>query len=169
MGKRTQLNHGDFTSIVLSTLASKSAKQTNTNIDGTREQGIKLRRIKANMTYTGKTAGEGPISVGLTAGLTAAEVAEAIVADPQRFEDPGSSEKANRRVFPVWFIGDGSTQTDTNPEQNTQLLVDIHAPTWEIPEEQALNWYAFNHDSGALTNGIGIDIINVIVYDWLED
>ncbi len=72
MGRRTQLTR-DQTTIVVGTLAADASKQTNTKIDGARQQGIKVKRVKAGMTFNAKTTAEGPIEVGLTTGLSAAE------------------------------------------------------------------------------------------------
>ncbi len=167
---RTQLNYDDEVIITLSTLGLRTAITRDSDIDSTRLQGATLRKVKASMFFDGKTTGEGPITVGLAADLSAVEIKEALGGDPQRFKDPGKAEEANRRVFPIWVIPRNATASSPTPNPDSVYLRNIGVPSWKLIEGTTLRWFAFNaNSSAALTDGTLVRISAVVVSRWEMD
>ncbi len=71
----------------LSTLAAATAITAVTKVDAGRSLGFRVAKLNIAATVEGKTAGEGGIMWGLAANMTAVEIAEALVADPQASSD----------------------------------------------------------------------------------
>ncbi len=165
---RTQVIHDAETLLTLGALGQSTASIVNTKTDGSNEQGIKLKTLKGAMYFDGKTTAEGPIAIGIAAGLSASEIAEAFTADPQRHEDPNASEAANRKVFPIWLISRRSTQSNDDISDNVRSIRDLRAPTWTLDESEALVWFAFNYGA-ALTTGTIIRLTSHRVIDWERD
>ncbi len=169
---RTQLVVNNRVLITPGALLTKAAKTQGSNrLDGATEQGFKLKKCKAAMSWSGKTDGDGGILVGIHRGLTAAEVAEFYEANPQFFKDPSDSEEGNRAVFPVWFIPEQGTDQwgTTNHNSLNEKLWNIKVPTWEFIEGRSLSWHAFNCGTGTLTSGLLILIAAIYVIEWLRD
>lgn len=159
---RTQVVH-DQKTLTLGALAGGTAILV--ELLGAADQGRKLTKIKAAMEMKGKTAAEGGIIFGFCTGLSATEVAACLLANPTRFKDPDLAEAANRRVFPVWYHNDTGTAMINAIEH--YLIVDRKVPSWTIPEEQSLHFFAFAHTS--LTSGTIADIIATMVFKWDHD
>ncbi len=124
-----------------------------------------MEKIKLAISFKGKTVGEGPIVVGLSnLDLSNAEIAEAIIADPQHSEDTTGMEQTNRKIFPVWVIPAGLAA-----ESEIQMLRTIPYPWREVMEGSGLKFWAFNADGNTLTTGTEITISGVIVGRWLRD
>ncbi len=140
-----------------------------TKFDTSREQGFKFSKMKTAILLSGKTAGEGPISYGFAIN-DAAETEEAIEADPQRSRDPGESEKANRRVYPVGIIPISATgmQVLLDPDSIMNLKTLRDWPQWSIIEGEALEFWAYNHGS-TLTTGANLFIKVLAIGKWLRD
>ncbi len=161
---------GDITRIAPGGLASLGAFNAATNIDGNRTQGVTMIKVKAAMIWDGKTEGEGPLTVGIAAGVSSAEIAKMFVADPQFHEDPNSAEAANRKVFPVWLIPEIGTQSQkAGGVEGPIHIKSIGIPSWKLREDESLQWFVFNHSSGALTTGTNIEIFNLMLYKWERD
>ncbi len=153
----------------LGALTSLTASTNALLIDGARDQGVKLLKLKAAISLRNKTAGEGPITVGIAIGVSAAEIAEAIVADPQGISDDPALQRSQRRVFPIWYFGKEVANTADLSEGPVKKLEDVDIPWKMIEEGLNMFWYAFNHDSSDLTTGTSIDIVSVAVQEWLRD
>ncbi len=168
---RTQLVHDERLTITLGALATKAAILVNTPIDALREQGCRLKKVKAWMEYNGHTNTEGPIIVGLAAGLSNAEIAEALSADPQHWKDISASEEANRRVYPVWVISSNGqlSGSSTAVQFEPGRLRNIGVPSWLIIEGEALSWFAFNSFTSDLSTGTIVDIVTTYVTTWESD
>ncbi len=154
----------DIIENAIGAVSASAAKQIATKWDASRLQGGRIKKMKAFMSYEGKTDGEGPIIVGLTHGLSVLEVAEALVADPQGEDDVPAIEESNRPVYPIWVIVPDGTESSRSP---LNLYRTIKYPWKRIPEGVALNWFVFSRD--ALTTGITMDISSVTVLEWERD
>ncbi len=164
MGNRKHVVHVSE-AITFSTLASRTAIINNTVIDGNRRNGLLMDYIKGQISFTGKTAGEGPIIVGFcSSDLLVNEVTEAFGADSQQVNDPNVSEQAHREVYPVWSIGHGMTSM-------------IELRSWQkikyswrnVEEGKGISLFAFNADSGALTTGMTLSFDGVVIGEWGTD
>ena len=152
--------------ITVGALATLSAVKGNTVIDGSRENGVRIEKMKAALSWHNKTADDGPCTVGLcNSDLSPAEVAECMVADPQKPLDTPASEQSMRNIFPVWLIDKASTGTGNLVQEYT----DIRYPWKEILEGDGLSWFLFNHDSATLTVNFVCEIPMVIIGSWLDD
>ncbi len=149
--------------ITVGTLANNTAIIGNTNIDATREQGIRLKQLKAGYLLTGQTGDEGPLIYGWCLELTAVEVAEAILADPQDSEDTNAKDNANRKVFPVGIFG-VSTQIEMNRD-----LKEVNFPWKEIIEGATLKWFVFNASGSTFTTGAVAHLFAATVQEWARD
>ncbi len=167
---RTQVIHDLDITLTLGTLAQNTALKVNAKVDNTREQGAEMEKVRAKMEWRGKTTNEGPIIVGISVDLSATEIAEALVADPQKFEDTGSANEANRKVFPIWkipFISTGSA-VGSGADYAVTELRDVRMPSWHVMEGSFLGWWAFNVGA-ALTTGSLIHIAAGYVTKWMRD
>ncbi len=153
------------TEITLGALAANDTIIANTPLDGSREQGFRIKQLKATCTFKNKTGGEGPIGVGFAKDLTNAEVEEALEADPQDQHDVPAVEQGNRRVFPIWTIG----EAETGIGQPVYHLREVRFPWKEFLEGEGLQVFAHNWDDTVLTTGTRVHITVVVVYEWLKD
>lgn len=161
-----QMRSYDDVEMALSTLAAGAVIKGQLKIDGSREQGIRLSKMKAACSISGKTTGEGPIIVGLcNTDLSVTEVAEAFAADPQKELDTPASEQVMREVFPIWHFGKGvlTGQGDAQPYR------EVRYPWKDVIEGNGLSWFAINLDSGSLTTGTLVDVSSVTIGEWRED
>ena len=168
---RTQVVH-DGNNFALGALAARTAVVNATKVDASRRQGMQLSKLKIFFQATSKTANDGPILIGLAKDLGAAEIAEALEADPQYHEDPGAAERANRQLFPTEVIPSDCTSYNgaVNWDSTSSRLRNIGFPSWEIEEGAALFIFAFNQHSGqALTTGTILHWTMVTVGRWLDD
>ncbi len=166
---RTQLSHQYSTGNALGTLGAATTLLVATRIDASQFQGAKIAKVKGYVSWSAKTATEGPIIWGVCAGVSAAEVTEALLADPQRMDDPGESEKGNRKVFPIGIIPAASTSSSVALAENPPFIRNWRVPSWSMLEEEAFNLFFFNRDSGALTTGTLIEFGLSVVTRWLDD
>ncbi len=163
---RGQLSH-EYTLISVGALAALTATAVDLKIDQNREQGCRINFMKAAMRYEAKTGNEGPLEVGFSVGLGGSEIGTAFAADPQKFEDPSSSEEGNRKVYPVWVIG--FDVTALAQEQRALPKVDIGIPRWTVEEGENLSAFVYNHDSSALTSGTAVRVWTTTYTRWLRD
>ncbi len=153
------------TELQVGALLNLAAISAATTLDGAREQGVRIKQMKLGMSYKNKTAGEGPIIVGIcSTTLSATEMAEALVADPQGIEDPPATEQGNRRMYPIWVIPAGPSDDDT-----THVLEEVRYPWKEMDEGSGIKIFAFNIDGNTLTTGTEITVFGPVVQEWLRD
>ncbi len=162
MAGRQQVQHL-VDAIAMGTLANVTAIIGNTNMDSTRNQGVRIKQFKAAFHLTGNTAGEGPIVFGLCTELTAVEVAECMNADPQGIEDTDASDKANRKVFPIGIFNSSANDNDHHE------LEEVKYPWKELPEGATLKWFVFNVSGAALTTGAIGTMTAAVVQEWMRD
>ncbi len=167
---RTQLIH-DSDNFALTALAAGAAVVDATKVDGSRAQGVTLKRVVGHIAVEQKTAGQGPLIIGIAAEENAANIAEAFAADPQRFGAAGSAEEANRRVLPMLTIADDQTGLGNISPGNLQdgRWWDWNVPSWKLEEGQNLVLFAYNADP-SVTNDTGLVWWEaVFVTRWLDD
>lgn len=113
----------------------------------------------------GRTATEGPLVYGIASSeLTAAEIAEAITADPQGPDDVPDSEQVTREVFII-----GEFKPNVLLDSGLTMMTRIHYPWKEVNEEQGLVYFVMNRSGGALTTGSLIKFTGFILGEWLSD
>ncbi len=167
---RTAINHHFLNEIAFGALASEAAVIDGTLIDPSRLQGSKIRKLKAWCYLKSKTVDEGPVVCGFSIGATAVEVAEALVADPQRHEDVGKSEEGNRKVFPIWVFGKNVISSPgSTPNGDSHWLRDVGFPSWTVPEGVGLDFFAFNADANPLTAGGSVEWGYTAITIWERD
>lgn len=104
--------------------------------------------------------------VGFAPNIGTADIAEAIVGDPQsRIEDQTEGE-TKRPVFPLEMITYPETSTEN---QESWGAKGSFTPRWSVPEGSSANWFAFNMDAGAITSGTIIRIFAKHYGVWLRD
>ncbi len=169
---RTQVQHGN-TGLALSTLGAATAATGSLAIDASRTQGVKLMQFKGAVEWNGKTAGEGPLVVGLSIDLSSSEVAEAIIADPQHVNDVPATEQGNRKVYPLFTIArkstDGTWSRGAMANDDAAEHADLKFPWRELTEGQGIQFWVFNRDASALTTGTEISLDWDAVQEWLRD
>ncbi len=153
----------------LGTLGADTALIDVTKIDSSRLQGCIPRRIGYQITFSGKTAGggNGPVYVGLSVGLTAAEVAEFFVSDPQRTNDPGSIEQSQRPVVVLEVIPVAATTNVGAVEPPRWAWMGW--PGWHVIEGSSLDVFYFNDNGSAMDTGCLVDVTLQVLGDWLGD
>jgi len=132
-------------------------------IDAARKQGVRIKKMKYAVTYKDKTAGEGPLLFGLASvDLTNAEIAEALIADPQSARDSPSNEEANRQVFPLQLLP-ASAEVAT---QEHQPMRSVRYPWKRILIGNGLKAFVANLDGSTLTTGTLVSVFISVVQDW---
>ncbi len=160
---RGQVIHDHIESSV-GAIAANAAVIIGTAIASGNEEGFRISKLKYAFNYRIKTDGEGPFTLGLSVGLTAAEVAEAMNARPSHSMDEPATERANRRVFPLRFFAVDGTETFRS---DSSFLSNVRIPWKDIPEHVNLNWFIFANN--ALSTGMLVDIHMTLVGEWLRD
>ncbi len=156
-------------SFQLGTLAPLDVIASVTEIDASREQGIRVKKIVGNWFIEDLTAGQGPILVGMEIGVpSAALVEEALEADPQDIDDTVAMEQANRAVMPQKLLTH-SMDTEGSPGV-LNYQEDIYLPFRNIPEGTGLGLWAYNTSAAALsTTDPLVSFIGTVVGEWLRD
>ncbi len=148
----------------LGTLAAGTSIKTNLKIDGNREQGCRISKIRYALSVVAKPA-LGPILYGLcSADLTVAELDECLDSNPEQPNAVPEQEEAMRQVVPFGLIPKGLIETVTNimPYMRGSWF-------WEVPEGQGLQFFCRNQDDAALTGATLIDFSAFISGVWLDD
>ncbi len=155
----------DFVELTVGTLAADNAVLTpSARIITANEQGFRISKMKYQMTYNGKTDGEGPCLFGFSVDLTADQVRDAISATPTGEADAEAMERTNRKVYPLEQIAiDG----DERSRISDTHFRHIRMPWKEIAEGSSLDYWL--HCRAALTTGMQLQISAVYVGKWLED
>ncbi len=163
-----QLIHFDV-NLNLSTLGSKAAILANTPILAANDTGFELEIFKVAMHMKGKTAAEGPLSWGLSSGLSNSQIADAINAVPTKIAEE-AVERANRKVQPFEMIPETFTDLTATPDRQG-IPYQNRMPIFgrDYTEGDALNFYVFNHDGSALTTGTNVRWLGVMFGRWKDD
>ncbi len=124
---------------------------------------MRIKKMKYSVAYKDKTASEGPLLLGLASvDLSNAEIAEALVADPQSPRDQPASEQANRQVFPLALLP-ASVEAAT---QEVQPLRGVRYPWKRILEGNGLKYFIQNLDGSTLTTGTLVTVFTSVVGTW---
>ncbi len=151
----------DEGNVSLSTLANKVALTIGSKIDGSRENGFRILRTDYWITGHDFTAGEYPITVGLSFGsLSVAEIAEAFAADPQSSDKRNLIEQTMRPIFILGILGDTG---------DMRFLTGTVKPRWSSPEGAAVKFFAYNSTGATLTTGASVRLIAKHFGVWLKD
>ncbi len=155
----------DDVSMSLGTLASGAVIKGATKIDAAREQGTILKKIMAQCSVNGKTAGEGPLIVGLcNVDLSTVEIAEALAADPQKGLDTPASEQVEREIMIVWMVGRGITS-----DAEITPFREVKYPWKEVIEGNGLAWFVMNAGASGLTDSSFVSVFSFIHGEWMRD
>lgn len=151
----------DVIRMSLGAMSSDTATAATTKCDTTRLQGFRVLRTEWFAQWDDFTAGEGPVVWGFCGDLTAAEVAEVFLADPQRANDTNLAEQAER---PLWIQDIYSDIGDSYC-----ISKGVWKPNWSFPEGTPLKAFAFNPNSEAITTGSTMLIVAKHFGVWLKD
>ncbi len=160
-------------SLALGTLGANTAILSNTLIDSGRENGFRVTHSKFHFSMTAKTTTEGPIMVGCSVALTAAEIKAAIEADPQR-SNAEDSRPPNTYIKTLFLMGVGQQEFPGSGGSGMGFMkggidVSYGKNGWSVPEGSGLAVWAYNMDSGALTTGCIIHWFAEHFGVWLRD
>ncbi len=156
--------------LVLSTLGSLDVVNADFKIDASRGSGFRIAKTRLAATLKGKTATEGPILWGLACNLAAAELEEAIEADPQTSVD---DEKRGEGTWikMLGLIGinmtAGALTGNGGGNDGAASFMDI-VINWSVIEGQAFTLWAYNLGA-ALTTGSIIQFTAENMGVWLRD
>ncbi len=157
----------DTATLTISTLAADAAQTTGTKIDAARLQGTRIHRLEYIIDWRAKTVDDGPLFIGFhRASISAAEVAEFYLADPQSSLDVPAIDQARFDVYPAQMIPRKAT---AGPGLTNDAIVDWKVLNWpwkNLPEDDALNVHAFNAGNGAFTTGAFVDVHLKIIEEF---
>ncbi len=147
----------------LSTLAAFTAVVQTTKLDASREQGVFVPWIMAALSFRGKTVGEGPLLWGVS-NMSAAEIGERWVADPQSEASKEPLERARRGYFKILGVmgADAAANLSDQPPQLYKVGV-------TIPEGALLRVFILNSDDSALTTGTTVEGFIMWAQRWIRD
>lgn len=143
----------------LTTLASQTALKIGSDYESTvMQKTLLLKKTKAHITWTGATAGEGPVIVGMARGEATITHIKDALEQPFKPEDGGdrydNSQEMKRCI--VWqslrtFYGTSGGAAHINYEFQ-------HGGKNGIPYDENVGWqwFAYNLSSGSLTTGSSI-------------
>lgn len=157
----------DNVALTLSTLGASTALSASSRIDGSRENGFRIIKTQYWLDWIGKTAPEGPLIFGISFGLSVAQIAACITADPQSKREDFNVHDTALPVFPLALIpiastGKAATPDDAVPMREITLR-------WSAPEGTSMNWFVFNADTSALTTGTSVVVFAKHFGVWLND
>ncbi len=138
----------------LVTLASK--------IDSTRDRGFRVLKMEGAVKIFNLEDNEFLLFGVAAPNLADSEILEAILADPQSPDDRPASERAQRPVFPLAYLGGA-------PADGHAIMPFEINLRWSYPEGQIMNYFVFNIDDGATGLSMEITIMNKIFGVWLND
>ncbi len=168
---RTQVIHGRQINAAVGALTANASMLLATLMDASLEQGHTIDKLKLYWELEGKTANEGPISLGIGSGLTAVQYGEAMNADPQNYLDEGKSEKGNRKAYILYVIGEECTAIQGSASQlrSDVRMLNEPVPSWKTIEGDSLDFFIHLHSSGSLTTGAILNLIWSMVIRWERD
>ncbi len=152
--------------MTLSTLATAAVIEDSAKTDTSRANGVRVKKMKVAISYKGKTAGEGPLLVGVAKGnMSAAELAEALNSDPQGPDNTVPMEQAKRTVMPLALIPAAAVASPAD----TRWIRSVRFPWKEVPEGTDITMWVQNLDTGSLTTGTVVECHMTLLQEWLDD
>ncbi len=168
--KMVEIQYTLQTTLTLGTLASADVIAASSKIDSSRLQGFRVSKVRWAGTYTGKTSGEGPIVYGMAANMTAAEIENAIEADPQAStEDDGRGDGS--WLKPLGVISKNGTAGSLGPDGGSGEVcnfIDVKA-NWSVIEGKDFSFWAYNLHGSSLTTGSELQFATEFMGVWLRD
>ncbi len=148
----------------LGALAANDAIAGVTKLDGTRERGYYLHRLRILGEFVAKTSSEGPITWGIAINMSAAQVEAHVEDDPQ-----GGILDTPTMQHPQWLLPLGMIRTSENagPLARNQNWLDISVRR-NVVEGGTLLLWAYNHQV-ILTSGTLLNMFIMQVGKWLND
>jgi len=161
---REQIIHENI-NVGISGLTAGSIQSAGSRIDALQENGFMIRRVRGAMTWFDKTTTLGPMIVGaFTGSLTSTEIKEAVDADPQGAKDTPATERANRKLWPIWLVPAGIA---LNSEEQSKYE-DIYWPYREKEEGESMGVYVQNIDGTTITAAT-VTVAMVFFGEWTRD
>ncbi len=157
----------DDVMITVGALASKAAIIAGGKIDSARLNGFRVLKTQYWIDWEGKTDADGPIMIGLSEGLTAAEVASCINADPQSSSELVNNANTKRPVWPLEMLSKQAIEAGASNGQGA-FKGDAKIQ-WSVREGRTLSWWAFNMEAVALAAGTLVNIFAKHFGVWLND
>ncbi len=163
-----QMRTYGHTRIQLTTMASKTVLKGATKLDGSREQGFFLKKIRASCGISEMPPDLGPLVIGLcNIDLSTVEVEECLTADPQKELDTPASEQVMREVMPIWYY---PVQNVADADANSiRTLQTVNYPWKENIEGNGLAWFVYNAGDSALTGSAEASLFGFFFGEWLND
>lgn len=141
-------------------LAAGTAQSVGSKIDTSREQGVFVAKIEGEYEFVGKTDTEGPLYLGMSVGLSGAEIEAIIENDPQQVFDPTTK---GGYIKIIGVIPKNGTES---PDGETKRF---EAKKFIVPEGSGLDFFVYNCDAAQLTAGLVVTIVPVAYTRWLRD
>ncbi len=136
-----------------------------TRLDTSKEQGFRISKTRFLISWSAKTTLEGPVVLGASTGMNAAEVEEAVESDPQAMFDIPGKEQAARPHWPLCIVG---AVTEVNGVINNGLPFDRKF-NWSIREGAGFDLWAYNMSTGSITTGMLFHVFMEHFGVWLRD
>jgi len=157
----------DDRQLALSSLAADTALTSITKLDGNKQQGFRILKLRGWADLIGKTEGDGPIIFGFAAGdIGVTKIKEALDADPSGgVTDPPSYEAIMQSKYPIWILG-------VFPRTNAEAVKQIHYDRkikWSVGEGRGFDFFVYNSGGSALTPGATLENFAEILGVWLND
>ncbi len=168
MGKLTFVYDIDEAVTEMASLAGLDAAVIDSKIDGSRKRGFRITKTEWYFEATGLHALAGPILFGWAVGLTAAEIEEALEADPQDPNNASATERVQRPVFPLGVIPRAQNTSESSVETPRIKPLMTMNPNWSIPEDVGFTWWIYNL-GGATDAGAGGSLFAKHYGVWLND
>ncbi len=150
--------------VTLGALAALDVISANLKADAGIGQGFKIVKMKYTMSWRNNTTLEGPIVWGLAKGpIDAAEIEEALEADPQGEVDIPAAEFAVRKVFPMGMIPASGT---VNGGLEMMPMRSIRFPWKTVRDDESIAIWHWNLGAATLTTGWLVVYFFTFVVEW---
>ncbi len=147
----------------LGTLGAFTAQVATTKIDASRGQGVFVPWVMMSLSLRGKTVGDGPIVWGVS-NMSAAEIAERWIADPQNEASKGPLEEARRGYFKILGAFNASSAASLSDSSPTLYKLGV-----TVIEGALLRPFFLNSDDSALSTGTEVEGFAMWAQRWIRD
>lgn len=148
----------DILNHTVGALAAGDCAVTTMKQDGSRQKGFRVLKSEYNIQVLSMTGNEALV-VGVGGPyLSAAQIEEALEADPQQHDHAPDAEQSMR---PLWILG--------ILDESSDPLKGEWKPRWSFPEGAAMNFFVYNPMSGAITTGATVVAVFKHFGVWLND
>ncbi len=153
--------------LALGTLASEGVVKNDFLQGSTQTTGFRISKLRIGLSLRAKTAGEGPVLIGIACNASTANIKSrfaASLAPTNKGNDPSIGSSVYVKALGYFAF---NTAGDLQIPSDGQLM-DVKM-NWSIPEDSALQLWAMNLDTGALTTGMFAAAVGEIYGVWLND